>query len=209
MKTHAPLKFNKPRYSWRDPNRVCERTGFTLIEVVLVLVVIVIISGISLPYFAGTHRGTKLRTASRTIDRMSRYARSMAILREETLTMALNHETMELYLGGSSQTDTNKADGELDQEVLGRLGYIDKDATADTPKIEKDVHRFLPDGLTVRSFDMNEEQEGAEYENFYLINFYPDGRCDGFRLVLEDSRGMAVTLENDPVSGKIHIEFSQ
>ncbi|MBT8041973.1 MAG: hypothetical protein KJN98_02285, partial [Pontiella sp.] len=61
-------------------------------EVILVLVVV--ISGISLPYFAGSFRGTQLRTASRTITRMAKYARSMAIMREETLMVILNHETM-------------------------------------------------------------------------------------------------------------------
>ena len=74
--------------------------GFTLIEVILVLVVVVIIAGIAVPYFAGSYRGIKLRSSSRTINRMARYARSMAIMREETLTVAINHETMEIFLGG-------------------------------------------------------------------------------------------------------------
>lgn len=180
-----------------------------MIEVVLVLVVIVIVSGIALPYFAGTYRGTKLRTASRTIDRISRYAHSMAILREETLTMVLNHETMEIFMGGPVQVATNAADGELEQEVLKRLGYVDGDSKADNAGIEKEIHRFLPDGLTVRDFEKDFADEDELYEDLYLIHFYPNGQCDWFKMELEDNRGMSVKLENDPISGKMYIEFTQ
>lgn len=183
--------------------------GFTLIEVILVLVVIVIVSGISLPYFAGTFRGTKLRSAARTIDRITRYAHAMAILREETLTVVLNHETMEIFMGGPSQMVTATADGELDQEVLKRLGYVEGGSEDENAGIEKEIHRFLPDHLTVRDFEKNWNEEDDAFEDLYLIRFYPNGQCDWFRMELEDNRGMWVQLENDPVSGKMYIEFKQ
>lgn len=186
------------------------RSGFTLIEVILVLVVIVIVSGIALPYFAGSYRGTKLRSASRTIDRISRYAHAMAILREETLTVVLNHETMEIFMGGPLQTATNTADGVLDQEVLKRLGYVKGDASNDeTAGIEKEIHRFLPEKLNVVDFEKAWTDEDSRYENLYLIHFYPNGQCDWFRMELEDNRGAQVKLENDPISGKMYIEFTQ
>ena len=186
-----------------------EKHGFTLIELILVLVVIVIISGISLPYFAGTFRGTKLKTASRTIDRIARYAHAMAILREETMTVVLNHETMEIFMGGSMQAATDTADGELDQDVLKRLGYVEGGSEEENAGIEKEVHRFLPDHLTVSDFEKNWPDEDDSYENLHLIRFYPDGQCDWFRMELEDNRGMRVQLENDPISGKMYIEFKQ
>ena len=189
--------------------RRSENRGFTLIEVILVLVVIVIVSGVSLPYFAGTFRGTKLRSASRTIDRITRYAHAMAILREETLTVVLNHETMEIFMGGAVQTTTGTADGELDQEVLKRLGYVEGGSEQENAGIEKEIRRVLPDHLTVRDFEKNWNEEDDLYEDLYLIRFYPNGQCDWFRMELEDNRGMSVQLENDPVSGKMYIEFRQ
>ena len=68
------------------------RAGFTLLEVVMAMILLAIISSISIPYFAGSFRGIKLRSAARTIERMSRYGRNMAIMREETLTMVLNNK---------------------------------------------------------------------------------------------------------------------
>lgn len=188
-----------------------QKAGFTLMEVILVLVVMIIISGIALPHFAGTFKGTQLRTAARTIERMSRYARSMAIMREETLTIALNHETMEIFLGGEPSVSESMADGELDQDVLKRLGYTDDgdDSNAQTGGVEKEVHRFLSDELIVRDFKKEWTEEDDEYEDLYMIRFFPNGQCEWFELELEDSKGMGIKLENDPISGKIRSEFIQ
>ena len=189
---------------------LCSRKhGFTLIELILVVVVVVIISGIALPYFAGSYRGTKLRSASRTIDRITRYAHAMAILREETMTVVLNRETMEIFMGGPVQAVSGTADGELDQEVLKRLGYVEGGNEEENAGIEKEVHRFLPDHLSVLDFEKNWTEEADLYEELYLIHFYPNGQCDWFRMELEDNRGMKVQLENDPISGKMYIEFKQ
>jgi hypothetical protein len=178
-------------------------------EVVLVLVIVLVISAVSLPYFAGAYKGTKLRSASRTINRMAKYARSMAIMREQTLTVVLNHETMEMYLGPEKEQSTGAADGELDQDVLKRLGYIEGEGGGFTPEVEKEIHRFLPEGLTVREFDKDWVQEDDRYDDYYLVRYYPNGQCEWFRMELEDNRGMGVILENDPVSGKILSEFTQ
>ncbi len=186
------------------------KKGFTLMEVILVLVLIVVISGIALPYFAGSYKGTKLRSASRTITRMANYARSMSILREETLTVVLNPETMELFLGAPAQAATDAADGELDQDVLKRLGYVDGDESgSSTAGIEKELHRFLPDGLTVRAFDKDEREDDESFSDLHLIRYYPNGQSEWFLLELEDSRGLGVKLENDPISGKVRAEFTQ
>ncbi len=184
------------------------RRGFTLIEVVLVLVVILIVTGISVPYLAGSYRGTRLRTAARTIERMSRYARSMSILREETLTLMIDTTTMEVSIGSERVTSTDGADGELDMDVAKSLDYIDDDgATGNGPNLEKEVHKLLPEGLEVQNFTKDTEDE--IYENIDYVRFYANGQCDWFILELEDNRGMSVKLENDPISGRIWTEFVQ
>ena len=58
-------------------------------------------------------------------------------------------------------------------------------------------------------FEKNWTEEDDPYEDLYLIHFYPNGQCDWFQMELEDNRGMRVQLENDPISGKMYIEFKQ
>ena len=190
------------------PSKDKRRAGFTLIEVILVAVVITIISGIAFPYFAGSYKGNKLRLSARTISRMARYARSMSIMREKPLTLVLNHETMEVYLG-EYQEQTDTSDGELDQDVLKRLGYTDDEGSSETGGIEKEVHKFLPDGLTVKLFEKERTQEDDQYASLYMIRFFPNGQCDWFEMELEDNRGISIRLENDPISGKVKSEFMQ
>lgn len=199
MSVHA-----SPTLSRRKP-------GFTLIEIIMVMVIFLVITGISVPYFAGTYRGVRLRTASRTVNRMGRYARSMAIMREKPMTLVLNHENMEIYVGGmpAANTSTNAADGELDQDVLDRLGYTDGDTSSGKLDIEKEVHRYLPEGLEVADFEQGEIDEDEIYEDRYLIHYYPNGQSDWFTLELEDQRGLGVKLENDPISGKVSSKFTQ
>lgn len=185
------------------------KLGFTLIEVILVVVISLILLGVSLPHFAHTYKGSKLRSAARTVNRMARYARSMAIMRETTMTVVLDGETMEIYLGGSSQTSTNTADGELDQDVLKRLGYVEGDTSAENLGIEKEIHRFLPEGIEVADFEKDWIGEEETYEDLYLVHYYSDGQSDWFAMELADQRGLGVKMENDPISGKIRFEFTQ
>jgi type II secretion system protein H len=185
------------------------RAGFTLIEIILVAVVITIISAITLPQFASSYKSNKLRTTARTISRMTRYARSMAIMREEQLTVALNRDTMEVFLGEYLQQN-NSADGELDQSALKNLGYIDgEQSNSDTAGIDKEVHKFLPEGLEVTVFEKDWTDEDLLHDNLYMIRFYPNGQCDWFEMEIEDNRGIRIHLENDPISGKIKSEFLQ
>lgn len=199
-----------PSRPWRfRRNRPANRTGFTLIEVILVVVISLILLGVSLPHFAHTYKGSKLRSAARTVNRMARYARSMAIMRETTMTIVLDGETMEIYLGGPSQTSTNAADGELDQDVLKRLGYVEGETSAENIGVEKEIHRFLPEGIEVADFEKDWIEDEKTYEDLYLVHYYSDGQSDWFSMELADRRGLGVKMENDPISGKIHFEFTQ
>lgn len=179
-----------------------------MIEVILVVVIAVILLGVSLPHFAHTYKGSTLRSAARTINRMTRYARSMAIMRETTMTVVLNAQSREVFLGGPTQTSTNAADGELDQEVLKRLGYVEGETSSGELGIEKEIHRFLPDDIQVADFEKDWEEDGT-HDDIHLIRYYSDGQSDWFTLKLEGRSGLGVKLENDPISGKIFSEFTQ
>lgn len=204
MKTNTHSKFDVQRSTVN-----VHSSGFTLIEVILVVVISLILLGVSLPHFAHTYKGSKLRSAARTVNRISRYARNMAIMRETTMTVVLDHETMEIYLGGPTQTSTNAADGELDQDVLKRLGYVEGETSSGDIGIEKEIHRFLPEDIEVADFEKDIIDDEEEYEDLSLFRFYADGQSDWFILELKGRRGLGVKMENDPVSGKIRSKFTQ
>lgn len=61
--------------------RICERKGFTLIEMTIVLVIILAFLAMSVPFFANFSSATSVNTATREISTVLRTTRSYAIAR--------------------------------------------------------------------------------------------------------------------------------
>ena len=93
--------------------------------------------------------------------------------------------------------------------VLKRLGYVEGETSSGNIGIEKEIHRFLPEDITVADFEKDFLEGEEDYEDIYLIRYYSDGQSDWFTLKFEGRRGLAVKLENDPISGKIRSKFTQ
>ena len=64
--------------------------SFTLIEVLLVIVVMGIAAAIAMPSFVRSIQGQRLSTAARTLTTVARYARSMAVLKQNDLALTFN-----------------------------------------------------------------------------------------------------------------------
>ena len=189
--------------SW---DRSKSTSGFTLIEVILVLVVIVIISGITLPNLSGSYGNAKLRSAASNIERLGRYARGMAILREQDLSMVIDTEKQLIYIGEEKRITSDDSDGELDQDILKRLGYIGETTDEQDMKIEKEISRSLPDGLNVEYIEF----EGTILDQaniIYMFDFYSNGQCDDFKIILNDQKDRSIQIYSDPVSGKVRSQF--
>jgi len=113
---------------------------------------------------------------------------------------------MELFVGPlAPPARTNEADGELDQDVLKRLGYVDGDAQ-ETERLTREARYLLPNALEVESFEKEFAEDDPD-SPLRLVRYWPDGRSEGFVLKLRDPSGGGIQLENDPISGKIHVEF--
>jgi general secretion pathway protein H len=76
--------------------------GFTLIEVMLVVVIILIAAGITIPKFKGTFKSAQMTDATRSTVRIARYARSLAILKQETCTLRFETNRLSLVCGTNS-----------------------------------------------------------------------------------------------------------
>ena len=81
-----------------------EHSGFTLIELLLVIILIAIALGISMPFLARSAHGNRLRVAARTMVTVARYARSMAVLKQTDLSINFNLDTGEIDLVSSNVT---------------------------------------------------------------------------------------------------------
>ncbi|MCA1810089.1 MAG: prepilin-type N-terminal cleavage/methylation domain-containing protein [Kiritimatiellia bacterium] len=78
------------------------RAGFTLVELLLVVVLVTIVVGVTTPYFVRSMRGHRMRTAGRTLVTVARYARSMAVLKQADIDLVLNLDTGQVDVTSSN-----------------------------------------------------------------------------------------------------------
>jgi prepilin-type N-terminal cleavage/methylation domain-containing protein len=79
---------SSPRGRLAGPGRdFARRRGFTLLELLLVLVVVSIAFGIAVPLFLRSFQGHRLRTAGRAMTMVAKYAKNMAVLKQRDLVL--------------------------------------------------------------------------------------------------------------------------
>ena len=183
---------------------VSSKLGITLLEILLVLVIIVIVAGITFPNISGSYGNTKLITVANNIERLSRYARGNAILREKNMTLVIDTEKRLIFVGEEKNILMDE-DREINNlEIIERLGYIsDTNLTVD---VEKEIFRSLPDGLKITDIEINQEQLSID-EIFYQIQFYSNGQCELFRIILSNDKSKSIEIYSDNVSGKVASKF--
>ena len=183
---------------------VSSKLGITLLEILLVLIIIVIVAGITFPNISGSYGNTKLITVANNIERLSRYARGNAILREKNMTLVIDTEKRLIFVGEEKNILMDEDRKINNLEIIERLGYIsDTNLTVD---VEKEIFRPLPDGLKITYIEINQEQLSID-EIFYQIQFYSNGQCELFRIILSNNKTKSIEIYSDNVSGKVASKF--
>ncbi len=188
------------------------RRGFTLIEILVVVVIAALVAGIALPGFVRSMRGAQLRTASRTVLMSHKYARSTAVLRQVPMAVLLDSEAHELEIielkspPGVAERD-KFLDSRENRDVDQALGTVaEEEEGVAPPTITTEVVRKL--GREVKVDQFRSERGGQESRGVYWIMYYPNGMSDGFEVVLSDGSDRKVTITSDAISGKVETKFS-
>ena len=186
------------------------RGGFTLIEILLVVVIIAIASAVALPSFARSFRGAKLRTSTRLVLGMHRNAQTKAVLGQRYMAILFDQRkgTLELVEQGAPERKKDEFFGELDgggnagqgQVFSGSDGSEGTGAAAPAEQTSSQLVRTLEDGVKILAFD-----GGKEIEDLYYVSYYPNGMCDGYQIEIGDSENRTATITVDPVTGKAKV----
>ena len=95
------------------------RTGFTLIELILVLLLLSVFLGLAAPNFRNSFGGIELKTTARHLVDVMRYAQSEAVTTGQTVKLKFNPEFSNYWLARVDPADSDK-----DEKIKTPVGEI-------------------------------------------------------------------------------------
>jgi len=182
------------------------RRGFTLIEILIVVVIAALAATVALPNFVRAMKGSQLRTASRSILTAHKFARSTSVLRQVLMALLLDRnlgeiEVITLKTPASGDTRSKFLDSRGDRASDAATGTAGSD---EVPTIETEFVRDLGRDIKIEQF--KSERGGQEFQGVFWINYHPNGMSDGFELVISDGANRA-EITSDAISGRVEAKF--
>lgn len=156
--------------------------GFTLLEVLIVLVIVTLIIGIAIPNFRGAFEQSKLETATRSLATTFGTAQHLSVI----------HRLMfQIKFDVSNQ----------EYQIVPDTGFLQENE--DLPNFAR--RRKLPDGVRFGTIELDTPAISESGNNLEYLAFYPNGSSDGATITLYDDSGAIMTLKVMKATGLIKV----
>lgn len=160
-----------------------EVSAFTLIEMLLVVTMLGIVTLMSVPNLVKSIRANRLRTAARAVVASGKYARSMAVMRQQELRLVFHIDAGTIEVADAVGTVAT-AEGETEEREQPQRGRSMLSRTLNKVRIEY----------------VDIENEGMTSEGSCSVAYRRNGRCTPYSVVLVDKRGTRQTVHVDALS---------
>jgi type II secretion system protein H len=168
------------------------RAGFTLIELMVVIIIIGIMTALMIPEMKGTFQDALLRSTSRELINVFDLTYSRAVSLNQLRRVRLDEKTGR-YLVEKQVTENGQEEFVPADDVPGSKGQLDS-------RIAVEFHQ--PGNI---SSEANSEAPVSGNDlSGVTIAFYPDGTADGGNITLRDREGFRLLLQINPVTARVH-----
>ena len=175
------------------------RVGFTLVELMVVVVIISIMSAMIVAEMHGTFQDALLRSTSRELASAFSVASSRAVSVNRPHRVRIDQVTHQYVLERSARGGTDffpvrdipNSHGKLDPRITVNIvntGMDSLDDAGQTPKEDSGTPGGVP------SFGPEE-----------AVTFYPDGTADAREIELADRDGFRLSLRINPITARVQI----
>jgi type II secretion system protein H len=178
-----------------NPSSRSGRAGFTLIELMVVVVIIGIMTALMIPEMKGSFQDALLRSTSRDLINVFDLAYSRAVSLNQTRCVLLD-ETTGRYLVEKQIMENGQEQLVPDDDVSGEKGQLDSRI-----KVEYRQPQEMSSGEDTSAAPA----EPAATSSKAMIAFYPDGTADAGEIVLRDRDGFRLLLQINPVTARVHV----
>lgn len=162
--------------------------GFSLLELIVVLILVSLMAGLVVPRLAGSLTRMNLRSASQKICSSLRYARSQATSEKMTYTAIFDFEKNGCFIQVKKDDPENVEDVSLDDTTLTEENEVKS--------------YFLPEGVKIEKGIRGDEKTESET---FQIEFFPAGNSSGGDVILVDEKENRYRIHIDFLTGIVKL----
>jgi len=202
-------------------NRNLRSYGFTLIEVVIVIFIMLLMTTVTVPSLKMFADSTKLRTAARSINGLLEFARGSAITERTEYAVLFDPTNGQYWLSlkeflDESQgtlTDSSRTNLAASLEALAEKNSTDNTGTSSTSGNSMvpltrtggllGIPRNLPAGIEI--VQINSPRNTSKSSDVDYVTFYPDSKAEDFEVYLQSASGKTFLISVSESTGRTGI----
>jgi type II secretion system protein H len=186
-----------------NQNNSGSRSGFTMVEMLVVVVIISIMSVAIVAEMHGTLQDALLRSTSRELAGACQVASSRAIAVNRPYRIRLDRFEHRYFLERSTR---GGSDFLLAQDTPGNSGNLDARITINV--LEPGMNSPDDSGAEPAGNSGNTD-DFASIQSEAAVTFYPDGTADDRKIELVDRDGFRMALRINPITSRVQVKAAE